>query len=88
MGRSIERPMRKPQYTGPWQALRRKILARDGGLCQIQAPGCTLRATQVDHIVPVAKGGPWWEPSNLRSACARCNNGRNKTQNLKASRAW
>lgn len=80
--------MTKPAYTGPWQTIRKKILERDAHLCQIAAPGCTGRATQVDHIVPVAKGGSWWDTSNLRAACARCNVARNRTSTLKASRRW
>lgn len=80
--------MTKPQYTGPWRRVRRQILERDGHLCQIQAPGCTLRATQVDHIVPVARGGDWWALENLRAACMACNNGRNATATLRPSRIW
>ena len=68
--------MTKPQYSGPWQRIRRTILERDQHLCQINGPGCTTHATQVDHITPVAHGGQWWEPSNLRAACATCNNRR------------
>jgi len=80
--------MTKPQYSGAWATVRKRILARDRGVCQIQAHGCTVRATQVDHIVPVSKNGAWLDERNLRAACAKCNNGRNKTANLKASRAW
>ncbi len=68
--------MAKPQYSGPWQRLRPQILARDGGTCQIGAPGCTTIATQVDHITPVHAGGAWYDPANLRAACANCNNRR------------
>lgn len=27
----------------------------------------------VDHIVPVSKGGPMWEPTNHQSLCLACN---------------
>jgi hypothetical protein len=66
----------KREYSGPWRRVRLTILARDGYLCQIIAPGCTRAATQVDHIVPVSKGGSILDPANLRAACARCNRGR------------
>lgn len=72
--------MAKPQYSGPWQRLRKQILNRDQYLCQIQAPRCTTHATHVDHIQPVTDGGAWWDPNNLRAACKNCNLGRN-TQN-------
>ncbi len=88
VGRSIERPMRKPHYSGPWRTVRKAVLERDRHLCQIGAPGCTGHATQVDHILPISKGGSWWDTSNLRASCPRCNNGRNKTATLKASRVW
>jgi hypothetical protein len=68
--------MAKPQYSGPWQRIRRTILERDNQLCQINGPGCTTTATQVDHIRPVHNGGAWYDPNNLRAACATCNNKR------------
>ena len=67
---------RKPEYSGPWRRIRQQILARDNHTCQIQAPGCTTHATQVDHIVPTSQGGAWWDGSNLRASCHRCNNQR------------
>ena len=68
--------MAKPQYSGPWQRIRRTILERDQHTCQIRGEGCTTTATQVDHITPVAHGGAWWDPHNLRASCATCNNKR------------
>ena len=53
-------------------SIREQILNRDGGVCQVQAPGCTLHATHIDHIVPLQIGGTD-EQSNLRAACAHCN---------------
>ena len=66
----------RPEYKGRWQAVRKRILERDGHLCQIRTPKCTIHATHVDHIIPVTQGGPWWEPTNLRAACQNCNLGR------------
>ena len=73
--------MAKPQYSGPWQRIRKTILQRDLHTCQIQSPNCTQHATQVDHIVPVHQGGAWYDPTNLRAACANCNNQRNQPNN-------
>lgn len=65
--------MAKPAYRGKqWQTLRAMVLDRDGRLCQIRGPRCKRRASQVDHIVPLAHGGSN-ELSNLRAACATCN---------------
>jgi len=69
--------MAKPPYNGPWQRIRKQILNRDNYTCQIQTPGCTLKATAVDHIIPISKGGPPYDPQNLRACCQHCNNRRN-----------
>ena len=65
---------RHPVYGGPWPRVRRAILERDGNKCQIRLPCCTTKATCVDHITPVLDGGAWYDPANLRAACAPCNN--------------
>lgn len=66
------------RYDDPaWRAVRLQVLHRDGGMCQIRrGDGCTLTATEVDHIVPVADGGQLLDPDNLRAACRWCNRGR------------
>jgi 5-methylcytosine-specific restriction endonuclease McrA len=65
--------MTKPAYRGAWPKVRLLILARDNHTCRIRAMGCTLRATEVDHIIPVAQGGARLDPRNLRAACTHCN---------------
>src|ERR1035437_5986294 len=65
--------MAKPEYSGAWRRVRLTILERDGHVCQIQGRKCKGLADQVDHIVPVSKGGSWLYPSNLRAACSKCN---------------
>ena len=64
------------KYGGKWQTVRKKILARDGYVCQIRAKGCQGQATDVDHIVPPSLGGSWYDWANLRAACHHCNAGR------------
>ena len=68
---------RRPPPTGrTWATLRAQVLADAGHRCQIGMPGCTGNATQADHIVPIAQGGPRLARENLRAACASCNNRR------------
>lgn len=44
--------MPSKNHTGAdWQAMRRQILTRDAGVCQIRGPKCKVSATEVDHIV-------------------------------------
>ncbi len=67
-------PRRDSPYSGPeWKAVRLQVLARDGYRCMIRLPGCTGRATQVDHIVSMSNGGSRLDPANLRAACRSCN---------------
>lgn len=65
--------MARSVYSGPWPRIRLKILERDGYVCQVRGRKCTHAADQVDHIVPVIKGGSWWDESNLRASCQPCN---------------
>ena len=53
-----------------WRRLRRHILARDGWECQVC--GKLLGMAQVDHIIPVLKGGAVSDPRNLQSICVQC----------------
>ena len=49
--------------------LRAAVIVRDGGLCR-RCHG--TRNLEVDHIVPVSRGGPT-EEANLETLCRRCN---------------
>ncbi len=63
-----------PYSTARWQKLRRYILERDGWICQVQKPGCTMRATTCDHIYPASTHPElFWAEQNLRAACRKCN---------------
>lgn len=56
----------------PWRRLREQILQRDKYLCQpCMRAGRYTEATEVDHIVGIAKGGPDDE-DNLQSICFDC----------------
>lgn len=59
-----------------WKKVRRRVLERDGGVCQIRLEGCLGAADQVDHIVPAEAGGVFYDEVNLRAACRRCNSRR------------
>ena len=56
-----------------WRRFRLGILERDRWRCLVALPGCTLVATQVDHIEPLGRGGARYDPANCRGACAWCN---------------
>ena len=62
---------RRPDlHTARWRRLRRHILARDSWTCQ--ACGKLLGMAQVDHVVPVVKGGAVFDPANLQAICVSC----------------
>jgi 5-methylcytosine-specific restriction endonuclease McrA len=56
-----------------WQRVRRVVYARDGGICMKCGRRVRRDNFQVDHIVPVIKGGAEWDLANLELACPDCN---------------
>ncbi|MBX3634018.1 MAG: HNH endonuclease [Rubrivivax sp.] len=65
-------------YGSAWDRKRKRILARDHGICQIgRRQGLIHPGTEVDHIVPRAQGGTD-DDGNLQTACTACH--RAKTQ--------
>ena len=54
-------------YGYEWEKLRKEVMYRDKGRCQV----CYDKATQVDHIVPKAFGGND-SLTNLRAICKSC----------------
>jgi 5-methylcytosine-specific restriction endonuclease McrA len=54
-----------------WKQLKLQIGMRDGWCCQVPEGDsiCGARARELDHIVPISRGGSWFNPSNLRIAC-------------------
>lgn len=61
------------------QARNERILRRDGHACQIRGPRCTGRATEVDHRIPLAAGGPD-TAANKQAACANCHADKTRTE--------
>lgn len=69
-----------------WRRVRLEVLRRDGYVCQIRGPHCTVLATEADHIrtareceVSGNHATPRCtcnDPRNLRAACKPCNSGR------------
>jgi 5-methylcytosine-specific restriction endonuclease McrA len=55
-------------WTGEWKKQRQRVLSRDAYTCAY----CGQDATEVDHIIPRAKGGGH-ELDNLVACCKSCN---------------
>lgn len=73
----VRSPSSRATGTSKWRAIRARILERDGHVCQVRLTCHGARATEVDHVVPVSRGGgnEW---SNLRASCSDCNQARNR----------
>lgn len=60
-----------------WRTFRAVLLSRwrmqGRTRCEIQGPRCLTSVQEVDHIVPLALGGPKYDPANCRPSCAPCN---------------
>lgn len=70
-----------------WKQQRAKALQRDGHMCQIRGPRCTVTATEVDHIVSVADGGGE-DLSSLQSVCHNCHSAKTATEAAAARNGW
>lgn len=57
-----------PKRGWAWQTIRRIVLGRDDHTCEY----CGAKATHVDHVYPVSRGGSN-DLDNLVAACAPCN---------------
>ena len=58
--------------TAEARAWREAVLDRCGRQCEIRGSRCAGRATQADHIVPVAEGGGEYDLDNGQGACDPC----------------
>ena len=56
-----------PYANARWRKLRLMVL-REHPLCA----SCEAPAVEVDHIVPLSKGGTMYDQANLQGLCKRC----------------
>ena len=73
---------RSKRLTGrPWRRLRDIVIRRDKGLCQpCYKAGIVTAFKDVDHVVPVSKGGLDIQ-SNLQCICKDCHDIKTATEN-------
>ncbi len=64
-------PIKYPNRYIPNQ-VREYILKRDNHKCQLELDGCTEMAEEIDHIIPLSKGGEG-VIENLQASCLNCN---------------
>ena len=51
---------------------RKIVFERCNNLCELKLKGCTKNANEIDHWIPITKGGNE-DLSNLRGSCSHCN---------------
>ena len=70
--RGLSRRSRPPARAEHRQALKRATLRDCSRRCVYCGAALTIEAATLDHVYPLAKGGPH-VPGNLVAACAPCN---------------
>ena len=69
-------------YDRRWRRFREWYLAQNPlcKACGAKTPPLFVGATDVDHVVPLACGGPQYELSNLQPLCKRCHGQKSRQQ--------
>lgn len=79
-----------PRSGGNWAKIRREVIMRDLETCtrcgNRPIPGRIETRLEVDHIIPVSKGGSYLDQSNLVTLCRRCHVRKTTVDN--ATRPW
>ena len=57
-----------------WRHIRRQVLDEEPFCRSCRNAGKIVRATVVDHIIPISEGGSRTDRDNLQPLCARCHN--------------
>ena len=71
-----------------WNKLRLKMLDLAGWRCRVCHRAGKM---ELDHVIPVAKGGKWWSERNLQILCRNCHfakTSRENRLNLPEIEAW
>jgi 5-methylcytosine-specific restriction protein A len=68
---------RVPRRRTP-ERIRRQVIKRDQGQCA----WCGGAYAEVDHIVPVALGGPEHDPDNMQLLCRICHDAKSAAEAL------
>lgn len=67
---------RRKRLPRDWPQRRRAVLNRDHRTCQLNYPGCTGHATEVDHRIP----GDDHRLTNLQAACHSCHTAKTQAE--------
>ena len=63
-----------------WAVVRRAVLDRDGWRCVKCGKAGRL---EVDHVVPIVRGGDWWAAEGLQALCRGCHINKSRRERVK-----
>ena len=75
------RDVRRERSSSCYRRARRAFLARNPYCHACKAKGVVMPSAEVDHIVPLADGGPFWDQANLQALCAPCHDEKTANEN-------
>lgn len=73
--------------TVKWRKFRRALLVEQGGYCVECNNTYPDYMLHVDHITPIADGGPKWDIDNLQILCKRCHGRKTAAETLGGGRS-
>ena len=73
-------PRLNPRTGRPYRRVRDRV-KQDQSLCPLcAAQGLTVAGEEVDHIVPLSRGGAEQDPANLQHLCKPCHDAKTQQQ--------
>ena len=73
-------PRRNPRTGRPYRRVRDRV-KQDQSLCPLcEAQGLTVAGDEVDHIVPLSRGGAEQDPVNLQHLCVPCHKAKTRRE--------
>ena len=80
---TFEGHARQAFYWSPrWRAFRRIYLASHPLCVMCESSGRVASATEIDHVVPVSRGGETWDDGNLQALCKPCHSSKTLAESV------
>lgn len=64
-----------------WYVIRRMVLVRDKLICQMCGRKLSIDEAEVDHIIPISRGGHPFRLENLQTLCKECHRLKTEREN-------
>ena len=70
-----------PRTNARYRRARRAFLAAQPYCVACRAKGVTMPSAELDHVVPLADGGPLWDEANWQALCESCHDVKSANEN-------